>query len=165
MMATQSKTQKLTKEHFRFLQEKLGFKYDPTFNTYSNEKICIIISSSRLEPVVEIWVKSEPRFTTMNFKWYINYLEEKELLQSKKLGNTLEANFKYFSQLLNKHIKTIIREDRKVLIKVIKLFLMTAKRHLRFSTRQLIKADEEYKKLYQYVKNNDPNWKPNSDIS
>jgi len=155
-----SRVLSLARKHFDFLVIENGFIFDADSGAYLSEDIDFYISADQMEPIVTIWVKSEPDYTKMNLKWYIFYIMQDDILRSVRLKNSLEENFEYFAQILKKNLHLIINGKAELLLHVLEFFVERSAAYLRWSLDQLTSEFESYRLLHDYIKQKDPDWKP-----
>ncbi|MBX3038233.1 MAG: hypothetical protein KF758_15080 [Anaerolineales bacterium] len=142
----------LTKKHFNFLSSEYGFSYNESRNMFFNSEMCIFIKyDDLLSPSIQIWLKSEPEFTCLDLRWLLH-----EKIDRMKIDKNLMAdNFAYYSNLFRAHAHQLIYEFRSLIVPTLKIIFKNMEKNI-----TLEKMSFSQKRLYEYIKDKDPMWKP-----
>ena len=148
----------LTKKHFGFLVREYGFRYDEKINAFDNGYVRYRIEKpDHINPSIEVWLKSEPKYTRVDVSWlideYINYSEIDTYLFEDRLA--------YYASLFRNHSRELFSDLDKLLLKGIKKLVISTLK----SNRHITKDNYQYNlssasQLYHYVKKKDMKWDP-----
>jgi len=152
--------QRLTTKYFEFLETEFGFVFDRERNSYLLDELEIFISADQVGPIISCWIKSEPNFTKLNFRYFVVCIEKKNLLNTSNLKETYEENFIFSSQLLSKCIRNLINSGAVILVCALKLFYEDSLAATRLSEVELNNTDRSFKLIYEYILLKEIDWVP-----
>ena len=152
----------LTVKYFGFLEKEFGFVYDETRNQFDTGSIRILIEEyDKRFPAISVWLKSEPKFTSISLDWlleeYIDYKEMDKLL--------LEGCFQYYANIVRKHSDRIFNgSDSLFLMGVKRMLISWLKSENLTKSNYLTRLTGENSKYYYYIKQKDGNWDPGKEL-
>lgn len=113
-----------------------------------------------------IWLKSEPEFTKRSLRSYVRYLEDLEISE---IYGSREESFELSAALLRTHLGKIRSENAQLLAEVLKLNFRAALKPLAvnmdYDSRMFIESDRDFQKIYNYIKEHDPDWDPDAELA
>lgn len=155
----------LINKYFSFL-EKYGFKYISP-NKFEDSRIRILIQFDKMtsiSPTITLWIKSEPKFTSIDVTWLLNdYIDYERLRKSK----SFESNVSYYANLLHENITRIINQNDmdKLLLKGLKRLFYNIIKFNNLSKYNLLNnLSGDARKYFYYIKSKDRKWDPTKDI-
>lgn len=153
----------VTKKHLGFLVTEYGFRHDEKANTLDNGYVRFRVEQlDILEPSIEVWLKSEPKFTRIDIGWMIE-----EYVDRKATDKFLfEEMLAYYSKIMREHAQELFYDlDSLLLHGLKKLFINNLKMN------KLITKDNFFRNIppdianyFYYIKKKDPKWNPGSEL-
>jgi hypothetical protein len=153
----------LTKKHFGWLASEHGFKYDEKMNAFDNGYVRYRIERmDQIQPSIEVWLKSEPKYTRMDIDFlideYLNYSDMDKYL--------FEARLEHYSKLFRKHAHELFHDLDKLFLHGVKRLFINIISVDKSLTRDnyLNNLLPGSTKLYNYIKKKDRKWNPGREL-
>ena len=153
----------LTKKHLGFLVTEHGFKHDENTNTLDNGYVRFRVEKiDRLEPSIEVWLKSEPKYTRIDISWIIDEHIDHEAIDK----FLFEDRLAYYSKIMRKHAQQLFYDlDSLLLYGLKKLFINTLKMNGLITKDNFISnIPPEIIKYFHYIKKKDRKWEPGKEL-
>ena len=153
----------LSQKHMGFLVNEYGFQYDQKNNAFDNGYVRFRIEQlDRLEPSIEVWLKSEPKFTRIDLSWVIE-----EYVDRKAIDKFLfEDRLAYYANVMREHAQELFYNlDKLFLIGLKKLFISTLKMNPSINkTNYSNNIPPDTANYFHYIKKKDPKWNPGREL-
>jgi hypothetical protein len=153
----------LIDKYFNFLIE-FGFKRVAK-DRFENEKIRLVFefeSTKSVAPTITVWVKSEPKFTSIGLGWLLEeHINYDRLWKSK----SFEANVAYYASVLHNNIGLLINGTNDLLIRGLKRLFVNILKSNRLTKQSFMNnMPAEARQYYYYIKRRDPKWDPGKEL-
>jgi hypothetical protein len=153
----------ITKRHLSFLSSEYGFKYDEKTNSFDNGVVRFRIEQlDSLEPSIEVWFKSEPKFTRIDLSWIID-----EYVDYKTIDKYLfEDRLAYYAKLMREHAQELFSEPEFVTLNGLKKrFISELKTNKTITEHNYFKLiPPDLVKYFHYIKKKDRMWNPGKEL-
>jgi|SRR5688572_16940126 len=147
----------LTKKYLGFLVTEYGFRHDESTNTLDNGYVRFRVEQlDRLEPSIEVWLKSEPKYTRIEISWIIDkYIDYKAI--DKFL---FEDRLAYYSKIMRKNAQELFYDlDSLLLYGLKKRFINNLKMNELITKDNFIRnIPPDIVKYFHYIKKKDRKW-------
>jgi hypothetical protein len=154
---------KLTQRHLGFLVTKYDFRYDEKTNAFDNGYVRFRIEQwDTLEPSIEVWLKSEPKYTRIDLSWIID-----EYIDHKAIDKFLfEDRLAYYAKIMREHAQQLFYDVETLLLHGIKKRLISALKVTPPITKNNYPTyiPSDLSKYFHYIKTKDPKWNPGSEL-
>lgn len=136
-----------------------------TTNRFENDVVRLVMDfepRDSVAPDISVWFKSEPKYTTIDFSWFVNDEIDYDRLWKSK---SYEANVAFYAKLLQSHINQLVGYDISFLLKGMKnVFVNMIKSEGLTKDNYLLNMSSEPRKFYSYIKKKKPKWNPARDL-
>ncbi|MBV6402465.1 MAG: hypothetical protein CNIPEHKO_02777 [Anaerolineales bacterium] len=155
-MGNDASLRALTQKYFGFLVTEYAFKHDDRINAFDNGYVRYKIEQLDIvNPSIEVWLKSEPKYTRIDVSWLIDkYIDYSAINKS-----LFEDQLSYYASLFHAHSHELFYDLNDLLLEGIKKLVI---RNIKVG-KMVTKTNYQYhlasvSQLYYYIKRKDPKW-------
>ena len=153
----------LSQKYFGFLVEEHNFRYDKQLNAFDNGYVRFRIEQwDSLSPSIEVWLKSEPKFTRIDLSWLLE-----DPIHHKAMDKLLfEDRLAYYAQLMRRRADLLFHNIEGLLIEGLKdRFVSEIEPQVATKNLDLAsKLPPGLEKYFHYLKQKDPKWDPSKSL-
>lgn len=154
---------KITQRHLGFLVNEYGFQYDEKTNAFDNGYVRFHVEQwDKLEPSIEVWLKSEPKYTRIDLSWIID-----DFIDHQAIDKFLfEDRLTYNAKIMKEHAQQLFYDLEMPLLKGIKKRFISALKMTPSITKNNYPTNipSDMLKYLHYIQTKDPKWNPGNEL-